>query len=117
MSRAARVWLALAWIAYAFLPWHLVESLSGYPFGQAGSGLALGLTGQAWWLVPMLLPLFAATRPLFGAHDSESTGRWLAAAGAAGLALIPIQGFAVGLNGWNAAWLASFLGVPGPRQG
>jgi iron(III) transport system permease protein len=117
MSRAARVWLALAWVGYALLPWYLVEGLSGYPFGQAGSALALGLAGQAWWLVPMLLPLFAATRPLFGAHDRESAGRWLAAAGAAGLALITIQGFAVGLNGWNAAWLAALLGAPGPRQG
>ncbi len=117
MTRAARVWLALAWIGYALLPWYLVGSLSGSPFGQAGSALALGLPGQAWWLVPMLLPLLAATRPLFGAQDREGAGRWLAAAGAAGLALITIQGFVVGLNGWNTAWLGVLLGAPGPQQG
>ena len=81
MTRAAYGWLALAWVGFALLPWYLVDSFSGYPLGPAGSALALGLTGQAWWLLPMLLPLLAATRPLFGASDRESAGRWLAAAG------------------------------------
>jgi iron(III) transport system permease protein len=117
VTRAARVWLALTWIGYGILPWHLVESLSGYPIGLAGSALGLAIAGPAVWLLPILVPLLAATRPLFGAQQRERAGDWLAAAGAMGLALITAQGFVVGLNGWNAAWLAALLGSPGPRQG
>jgi iron(III) transport system permease protein len=116
MTRATRAWLALGWIAYAFLPWYLVEGLSGYPFGKAGSALALGASGETWWLLPILLPLLAAARPLLGSVDRECAGGWLAAAGVGGLALVAAQGFAVGLNGWNAAWLSALLGSPGPRQ-
>ncbi len=29
MTRAARIWLALAWIGYVALPWYLVADFAG----------------------------------------------------------------------------------------
>jgi iron(III) transport system permease protein len=106
--------LALAWIGYAVLPWYFAAGLSSL---ATGSGLALGVTGEAWWLLPIVAPLVAASRPLVGIVTRESTGRWLIASGVAGLALIIGQGFAIGLNGWTAPWVAALFGDPGPRQG
>ncbi|MFL4975415.1 MAG: ABC transporter permease [Microvirga sp.] len=117
VSRAARVWLGLAWGGYAVLPWYLVGGLSGYPFGEAGSGLALALVGKAWWLLPFLVPLSVATLPLLVRADRETTARWLVLAGLLGLAWLVAEGFAIGHRGWSAAWLADLFGAPGPRQG
>jgi iron(III) transport system permease protein len=117
VSRAARVWLALAWLGYAVLPWYLVAGLSGYPFGEAGSGLGLGLAGRAAWLLPFLIPLSLATLPLLVRADRETTARRLVLAGLLGLAWLIVEGFAIGHRGWSAAWLAGLFGAPGPRQG
>jgi iron(III) transport system permease protein len=107
------MWLALAWLGYAILPWYLGAG----PSFVAGSALALGVSGEGWWLLPILAALVAASRPLAGGLDRYDTGKWLTAAGIAGLALIMLQGFAIGLNGWNGAWLLALFGGPGPRQG
>src|SRR5215204_6331588 len=91
------------------MPWYLVGDLSGYPFGEAGSGLGLGLAGRAAWLLPFLVPLGIATLPLLA--------RRLVLAGLLGLAWLIVEGFAIGHRGWSAAWLADLFGGPGPRQG
>jgi iron(III) transport system permease protein len=113
MSRPAQIWLALGWLGYAVLPWYFAAG----PSFVEGSGLALGIAGDGWWLLPIVAPLIAASRPLVGGLDRYETGKWLVAAGLAGLALIILQGFAIGLGGWSAAWLAALFGAPGPRQG
>ncbi|HZY23377.1 MAG TPA: iron ABC transporter permease, partial [Beijerinckiaceae bacterium] len=81
MSRAARTWLALAWAGYAVLPWYPVAGLSGYPFGEAGSGLGLGLAGRAAWLLPFLVPLSLATLPPLVRAGRATTARRLVLAG------------------------------------
>ncbi|MDJ1159659.1 iron ABC transporter permease [Chelatococcus sp. SYSU_G07232] len=116
MTRASIIWLVLGWTGFAVLPWYMVADLSGYPTAAAAPGLVLALSGRAWWLLPLLLPLAVAAWPLAGRHGREEGGWWLVAAGALGLALLAIQGFAVGLEGWNAAWLRELLGAPGPQQ-
>src|SRR5215207_9255066 len=99
------------------MPWYLVGDLSGYPFGEAGSGLGLGLAGRAAWLLPFLVPLGIATLPLLARSDREMTARRLVLAGLLGLAWLIVEGFAIGHRGWSAAWLADLFGGPGPRQG
>ncbi|HKH33014.1 MAG TPA: iron ABC transporter permease [Beijerinckiaceae bacterium] len=117
MTRAARLWLALGWIGYAVLPWYLVSDLAGYPFGQAGSGLALALAGSAWWLLPLILPLVLATLPLATRAPRESTARRFVLAGTLGLLWLVLEGFAIGLKGWTVPGPAALFGASGPRQG
>jgi iron(III) transport system permease protein len=117
MNRPTQVWLALGWIGYAVVPWHLVSSLAGYPFGETGSGLGFALTGRAWWLLPLLVPLGLATLPIIVRTSRETSARLLVLGGSLGLAWLILQGFAIGLNGWAAPWLAALFGAPGPRQG
>ena len=117
MNRTAQVWLALGWIGYAVLPWHLTGGLLGDLFGDAGSGLGLGLSGRAWWLLPFVLPFALATLAALAPLGRDTKARLLVLAGAVGLVWFVLQGFAIGLNGWTAAWLAELFGAPGPRQG
>jgi iron(III) transport system permease protein len=121
MNRGAQVWVVLGWIGFVLLPWHLVpgewyELFLGYGAGGPRSALGLVLTGRAWWLVPILVPLIAAAWPLIARHRKEDAARWLVAAGILGLALIVTQGFAIGLRGWNWSFLATLFGAPGPNQ-
>ncbi|MBF9235038.1 ABC transporter permease [Microvirga alba] len=118
MSRATLGWVVLGWIGYALLPWYgfdsaAIPSFSDYVVG--GSGLVLGLRGGAWWLLPIIAPLLMALRPTF-ASSRHSDSDWLVASGVLGLALVLLQGFTIGLNGWTLDILKSLFGEPGPHQ-
>ncbi|KAA2234658.1 ABC transporter permease [Salinarimonas soli] len=112
MAPAAKAWLVAAWAGYVLAPWYLADPLSAL---GSGGGLWLGLT-RAPWLLPVGLALVAATWPLARGLDRTRAARWLVAAGMGGLAVLWLQGFAVGLSGWGLG-LASLLGAPGPAQG
>jgi len=121
MNRGAQAWVALGWVGFVLLPWHLVsgewyELFIGYAAGGLRSAAGLALTGSAWWLGPIVVPLFAATWPLVVRYRKEQAARWLVAAGMLGLALIVAQGFAIGLRGWSWSLLAALFGAPGPNQ-
>src|SRR5215210_7835749 len=108
MSRATLGWIILGWVGYALLPWYgldRTEALSLGDYFVGGSGLAQGLQ-RAWWLLPILAPLLVALRPTF-ASSRESGSGWLIVSGLLGLALIVLQGFTIGLNGWTTDALRS----------
>jgi iron(III) transport system permease protein len=117
MSRATLGWIVLGWAGFVLLPWYGFEraaspTLADYVVG--GSALVHGLKG-VWWLLPILAPLLMALRPaLSSSRDHDSP--WLIGAGALGLALIILQGFTIGLNGWGLDVLTSLFGAPGPSQ-
>jgi iron(III) transport system permease protein len=120
MSRSARAWLAAAWTGFALLPWHMLsagwtEWLINLLRNGPRSAAALILTGEMWWLAPIALPLLLATVPLLDTSRARD-GRVLISAGAAGLFLIAVQGFAIGIHGWSFGFLGSVFGAPGPRQ-
>src|SRR5579864_9208960 len=122
MSRSPRLMAIIGLIAYALLPWHVAEEVALFspdwtilhPFGKSGSALGLGLSGS-WWLLPLAAPLLLAVglaSPLLGRRQ----GLWLTLAGLAGFAYLLMQGFAIGLSGWNADWLVALFGAAGPHQ-
>jgi iron(III) transport system permease protein len=122
LARAALVWALLAWAGFALLPWYWTANMGlfdwlGRVAGEAtGSALFLSTAAGKWWLLPFLLPLAAALRPLGPAASRLTLSSWLIAAGGLGLAWLAFVGFGIGLRGWNAEWLAAILGAPGPRQ-
>lgn len=117
MSRATLGWIVLGWVGFALLPWYgfdrtAAPSLTDYIVG--GSALVHGLKG-AWWLLPILVPLLMSLRPaLLPSRRDNST--WLIASGILGLALIILQGFTIGLNGWTLDILKAVTGSDGPSQ-
>jgi iron(III) transport system permease protein len=117
MSRATLGWIVLSWVGFALLPWYgfdrtAVLTLTDY--FVSGSALIHGL-GGAWWLLPILVPLCMALAPVFR-PAAQTNGNWLIASGLLGLALIVIQGFSIGLNGWTFDILRGLFGEPGPSQ-
>ncbi|MBW0003230.1 MAG: iron ABC transporter permease [Hyphomicrobiales bacterium] len=117
MNRVTRL-IALAGVgAYVLLPWYSSgePALASYPFGASGSALALAVSG-AWWLLPLALPLYACLHIAWRGTWNERNADWLSLCGFSGLAYLLVEGFAIGLHGWNAEWLGSVFGAPGPSQ-
>lgn len=117
MRPATRFVLLLGWLGYAIIPWYLPDGISltqfgwlaEYPFGKAGSALALALSGTAPWLLPIGVLLLVATLQI-GRSDAAPVGKVLVATGLAGLVLFFAQGFAITLKGQGLPWLAALLG-------
>ena len=74
--------------------------------------------GQAekLWLAPLILPLLAPFAVL-RKRKSDPLYAWvLIVAGAIGLGWIILQGFSIGIRGWNFGWLQVFFGDLNDRQ-
>jgi len=123
MRAATKLALLLGWLGYALLPWYFVEGMSltefgwlaGYPLGKAGSALALALSGQAPWLLPIGVALVAATA-VMSSRDTPRVATVLVWAGLAGMVLFFAQGFAIALENQGIPWLAALLGGSGATQ-
>lgn len=119
------LWTAVGLVGIAVLPWYGLDRnffslywlLRGWPIEpKVAPALFLVVQGKGWWLAPMLplllLPLLLWRRdkndPLFAPL--------LIVSGGLGLAWFFFQGFAIGLNGWQFAWLESLFGPLGDRQ-
>ena len=123
MSRTARYWLVAGWIAVLLLPWYALEDglfASGW-LTDAWSEDVAPLAVQAsrhgrTWLWPILailaLPLLVWRRPKGDAFGTAL----LIGVGAAGIAWMLLQGFAIGLRGWSWPWLATLAGDLESRQ-
>ncbi|MFC1457351.1 ABC transporter permease [Microvirga arabica] len=117
MSRATLGWIVLSWVGFALLPWYGFERSASPTIADyfvSGSALVHGMRG-AWWLLPILVPLGMALVPVLRPSHGQK-GNWLVASGLLGLALIVLQGFAIGLNGWTLDILRGLFGEPGPSQ-
>jgi iron(III) transport system permease protein len=124
MRSSTKLALLLGWFGYAVLPWYLPEGVSltqfgwlaGYPLGKSGSALALALSGQALWLLPIGAALLIATLQAWrqASAASHSLLIWSALAG---VILFFAQGFAITLPGQGIPWIASLLGGGGATQG
>src|SRR5262249_20193996 len=124
MSRAAKGWLGLAWLAFAVLPWYALPGegwldprwLLRYPDAATASALLQGLLHGRLWLLPPALPLLLPLRAWRPPTEDPRVGTALILAGAGSLAWTIIQGLLIDHRGWTTAGLASVLGSPGPRQ-
>lgn len=114
-GRSVAAWLLAAWASFVLLPWYKVEggflSLDWLARPVDAAPAVLLALGGRLWLLPLILPLLLASwlvarRNLYG----------LAAAGAAGLAWLTVEGFSIIHSGWGFGWLGDLAGRPGPMQ-
>src|SRR5882672_7385845 len=108
-DRVLSTWLAVGWVAVALLPWHALEdgvfaagALAGYPWSAATAPALFALAGGQFFLLPLLLPLVAASFRLAAPLDA-SPAAWLAVRGAV-VAVGGVAGVVGSLPSW--VWLS-----------
>ncbi len=124
MNRTVVLWLAVGWIGFAILPWYAIDDgfwtmawFDGYVTDvDYAPGLFVALFLGREWLIPiglaLLAPLAVINRPKMDPLFSVV----LLGAGGFGMAYTILQGFTVGLVGWNWEFLDAWFGAIEVRQ-
>ncbi|MBT6100311.1 MAG: iron ABC transporter permease [Oceanospirillaceae bacterium] len=119
------LWIVVGWVSFLLLPWYLVDGglfsgqwlVDGYPFDKNYAPAAfLIMQGEKLWLTPLLIPLIM---PLFAFKREKSDPLYaqiLILTGAVGFSWLIIQGFSIGIRGWNYEWLSALFGKLDGRQ-
>jgi iron(III) transport system permease protein len=125
LERTVVLWLVVGWIGYAILPWYGVDDgfwsfqwlLDGYPLDdEAAPALLQALFFGKWWLAPIALPLLAPLALIGRRRSDPAFANMLIAIGVAGLGYVLLQGFAVGIRGWQFETLETLFGPLDDRQ-
>jgi iron(III) transport system permease protein len=117
-------WIATGLVSFFVLPWYGVEDfftfewlIDGYPFDTDYAPAAFLLAqGEKLWLAPLIVPLFAPLLVLKKRKTDPIYAKVLILAGAVGFAWLIIQGFAIGIRGWNFGWAQTLFGDLNDRQ-
>ena len=124
-DRTVALWLAVGWIGFAILPWYVIEDgfwafdwlFDGYPLdGDYAPAVLQVLIDDKAWLAPIALFLLAPLAVAGRKRSDPFFSTLLICAGLGGLAYVMLQGFSIGIRGWNFAALESAFGPLGDRQ-
>jgi iron(III) transport system permease protein len=113
--------LIAAAVGLFLLPWYAIETgfwsfgwLAGFPDAASAPAVMQALAFERGWLWPLFLALAMPLPALFG----HKQGALLTIAGGAfGLAYLFLEGFLIGLKGWNLPLLEAALGPVSPQEG
>jgi iron(III) transport system permease protein len=117
-------WIIAGWVGFCLLPWYGVEDfftfewlIDGYPFDDdyAPAAFLLGM-GEKLWLAPMVIALVLPLLALGRRKTDPLFAKILILAGALGFGWLILQGFAIGIRGWNFEWVKALFGDLGDRQ-
>ena len=117
-------WIIAGWVGFFLLPWYGVGDfftfewlIDGYPFDEdyAPAAFLIG-QGEKLWLAPMFLGLLLPLLALGRRKTDPIYAKLLIAAGAIGFGWLILQGFAIGIRGWNFDWAQSLFGALDDRQ-
>ncbi|SMX50031.1 ABC transporter permease [Maliponia aquimaris] len=118
-------WILAGWVGFLLLPWYGVEDgfftfewlVDGWPFDEdyAPAAFLIG-QGEKLWLAPLLLPLALPLLILNRRKSDPLYAQVLILAGSLGFGWLIAQGFAIGIRGFNFAWLTALFGDLGDRQ-
>lgn len=121
-NRPLWAWVALGCAAYLLFPWYAIQDGNGllqagavFSGDKTGNGLVQAFTHQRGWLLAGLVALAGCA---VGASlpPGRRQGRWLVAAGAAGVIALLLTGFTIGARGWSFEALNAAFGELGRRQ-
>jgi len=125
MNRTATAWLIVGLIGFCAFPWYVLEDglwsfewlFDGYPFDtDYAPALFLILQGEKLWLAPIAAFLLTPAVCIFRLKSRRFLSTLLLIAGGFGLFYLLLQGFSIGIRGWNSELLTSAFGELGDRQ-
>lgn len=118
-------WIIAGWVGFGLLPWYGIEDgfwsfewlVDGYPFDEDYAPAAFLIAqGEKLWLSPLLLPLALSSLAFRYPKSDPAYARLLVLAGSLGFAWMLVQGFSVGIRGFNFEWMNAAFGPLDDRQ-
>jgi iron(III) transport system permease protein len=112
-------------VGSAILPWYVIEDgfwsllwlANGWPLdGDYAPGILQTILHGKLWLAPIVLPLLAPLFVIGRKRGDPVLANVLIASGVAGLAYLMLQGFTIGIRGWEYAWIEAMFGPLEDRQ-
>ena len=110
-------WILIGSLGYFVLPWYVtgdgffsIEWLLYYSFEDYGSAVAAAFANKQYWLLPIVIPLLL---PLFAFNAKQNTqfySNLFIYSGILGFAYLFLQGFSIGIRGWNFEVFLSLFG-------
>jgi iron(III) transport system permease protein len=125
MNRTVALWTVAGWVGLLVLPWYVIEDgfwgfswlLDGWPMDpDYGPAWVQVLDDGKVWLAPIFLFLLAPLAT-WGRHKSDPVySSILLVAGGGGFFYSLLQGFTIGIAGWEYLVLEDLFGPLGDRQ-
>lgn len=118
-------WSLVSLLGYCVLPWYTLEDgfwsfewfFDGYPFDTDYSpALFLIWQKEKLWLAPLLPIIIAPFFLQIFKPNAKTTSNILCLAGGLGLTYLLLQGFMIGIRGWNSELITTAFGALGDRQ-
>jgi iron(III) transport system permease protein len=120
----AALWWFVAAVGIVLLPWHMQQTDAGWSWLSAfaakdadeASALAQALWFKRFWFWPVVAAFMIAVPGIVPQGSRAARRAFLLAGGAIGLAAIVAQAAAIGIRGWEFAWLEAWFGALDDRQ-
>ncbi|SEV88218.1 iron(III) transport system permease protein [Cognatiyoonia koreensis] len=117
-------WIIAGLVGFCLLPWYGIEDffrfewiVEGYPFdADYAPGAFLVAQGEKVWLTPLFIPLLMPFLVLRRGKSDPLYAKILILAGSFGFGWLIIQGFSIGIRGWNFGWMEAAFGELNDRQ-
>ena len=126
MVRTVALWFIVGLAGFLILPWYGVSGgfwsfewiVEGYPVNpEVAPAIVLVFAGGRLWLLPLLLFLLVVPFALRLEPTDPQRSRLLIWAGAAGIAYMVLQGFSIGIGGWQFETLQEIFGPVEAQEG
>ena len=123
--KALLLWLVVGWFGALVLPWYqaydgfwsFIWIEDGWPLDdEYAPGILQIFMQDRFWLLPLLICIGLPIICLGWKREDPRLANLLMGCGGLGLCWILLQGFIIGLRGWNSDTLQLLLGTPGPSQ-
>ena len=118
------LWLTAGWVALLVLPWYAVDAgfwsfawIAALDAPGAAPALLQAALHERVWLWPILLALVPPLFVLARRSNDSAAAAVLIASGGLGLCWLTVEGFAIGIRGWNFAALEGLFGPVEPQPG
>ncbi|MGI9399793.1 MAG: ABC transporter permease [Rhizobiaceae bacterium] len=124
MNRFAVLWIIVGLFGFFVLPWYTTYGefftfewlVDGYPFDSDYSPAVIqAISHGKFWLAPLIIFPFLGLLAFREGLETRDRAFWLGIAGFGGLFYLVLQGFTIGIAGWEYEFLERIFG-PIDRQ-
>ena len=117
-------WILIGVLGYFGLPWYVtgdgffsINWLLEYSLADYGSALSVAFVSNKYWLLPIAIPLLAPLFIIKLIENKKLYSKIFIYSGLIGIFYIFLQGFSIGIRGWNYEIFYNIFGEVNKQYG